>query len=112
MKARPETGDNGAKIGLFVARTPGYSGRDLGIRRGPGSGWTMANRPGQGRRPLPTAMKVLRGNAGKRPLNEQEPQPRVAMPACPPHLSDEAKREWRRMGRRLAALGLVTEIDR
>lgn len=64
-----------------------------------------------GRKPLPTHLKVLRGNPGKRPLNDREPQPRRVTPRMPDHLSPEAKKEWRRMAKRLAKLGLLTEID-
>ena len=64
-----------------------------------------------GRRPIPTALKLLRGNPGHRPLNDREPAPKAKLPKVPEYLSDVAKQEWRRTGRRLAALGLVTEID-
>lgn len=66
----------------------------------------------RGRKPTPTALKVVRGNPGRRPLNQDEPKPRVRVPAPPRHLSDEAKREWRRVGRQLADAGLVTALDR
>lgn len=33
------------------------------------------------------------------------------LPSCPAHLDDEARREWRRTGRKLLECGLVTEID-
>ena len=73
----------------------------------------MAGYPGrQGRKPVPTAIKLLRGNPGKRPLNSREAAPPVAVPACPGHLATEAKREWRRTGRQLAQHGLLTVIDR
>ena len=67
-----------------------------------------------GRPPKPTALKLLTGNAGKRPLPENEPAPVVPsrLPPPPKHLSDEAKSEWRRMGRELLRLGLLTTIDR
>jgi P27 family predicted phage terminase small subunit len=65
----------------------------------------------QGRKPIPTSFKLLAGNPGKRPLNENEPKPRTVLPRCPPHLSDEAKREWRRVSRMLYRLGLLTELD-
>ncbi len=38
------------------------------------------------------------------------PQPRL--PVCPPHLQGEARKEWSRVGRKLLAFGLVTEVDR
>lgn len=66
----------------------------------------------RGRRPLPTAMKVLRGNPGKRPLNAAEPVVPAKVPLCPAHLDAEAKREWRRVVRELKRAGLLTSIDR
>lgn len=72
----------------------------------------MAGYPGQqGRKPTPTALKQLRGNPGKRPLNENEPKPRAVLPRCPAHLSAEARAEWRRMAGKLYQLGLLTELD-
>lgn len=64
--------------------------------------------------PTPTALRLLRGNPGKRPLNDREPKPKRGLPAMPAHVKadDEARREWQRMGKRLLALGLLTEIDR
>ena len=65
----------------------------------------------RGRKPKPTALKVLEGNPGKRPLPTDEPRPDGGLPRCPPHLKGEARREWRRMGRRLAECGILTSID-
>lgn len=65
-----------------------------------------------GRKPKPTNIRILQGNPGKHPLNDREPQPEPKIPRAPEHLSDEAKREWRRMGKTLYDLGLLTEIDR
>ena len=64
-----------------------------------------------GPKPTPTAIKKLRGNPGKRPLNDAEPRPRMVKPRCPSHLSDEAKKEWKRISSKLFDLGLLTEID-
>lgn len=64
-----------------------------------------------GRKPIPTNLHILRGNPGKRPLNENEPKPANEKPRCPSHLSEEAKKEWRRMSDKLHKLGLLTEID-
>ena len=55
---------------------------------------TVAQR---GRKPKPTAVKVLEGNPGKRSLNTGEPKPEKKAPRCPAWLEDEAKKEWRRM---------------
>ena len=65
-----------------------------------------------GRRPEPTALKVLRGNPGKRPLNPREPRPKVAVPPCPAHLTGEARLEWRRASRLLAQMGLLSRMDK
>ena len=65
-----------------------------------------------GQRPTPTNLKVLRGNPGKRPLNENEPKPPPSMPRAPSHLSKDAKTEWKRMSKTLYELGLLTDIDR
>ncbi len=73
----------------------------------------MAGRPGRsGRKPQPTHLKLLEGNPGKRPLNKREPKPPAVTPTCPRHLSDEAKKEWRRVTPLLDTLGLLTKIDR
>lgn len=65
-----------------------------------------------GRRPIPTALKVLRGNPGKRPLNAAEPRPRASAPACPRELNAVARKEWRRIVREFSALGVLTQLDR
>ena len=65
----------------------------------------------KGRKPKPTAIKVLEGNPGKRKLNTGEPTPKKKAPRCPVWLEEEAKREWRRMCRQLEDLGILTEID-
>lgn len=65
-----------------------------------------------GRRPKPTEMKKLDGNPGKRPLNKDEPQPRVKQPTCPAHLVGQARTEWYRMVKLLIELKLLTEVDR
>lgn len=64
-----------------------------------------------GRKPKPTALKVLEGNPGKRPLNTKEPKPKSNAPKCPTWLEAEAKKEWRRMSKQLELMGLLTEVD-
>ena len=66
----------------------------------------------RGRKPLPTAIKKLRGNPGRRPLNDAEPRFAHAVPRCPRHLSGDAKAEWRRVTVQLRTQGLITLIDR
>jgi P27 family predicted phage terminase small subunit len=66
----------------------------------------------RGRKPLPTHLKLIQGNPGKRALNKDEPQPDLSIPTPPPHLNDEAKVEWGRVIDNLYRLALVSEIDR
>jgi P27 family predicted phage terminase small subunit len=66
----------------------------------------------RGRKPVPTALKVLRGNPGRRPLNTREPAPPRAVDLTPPpELTGAAELEWRRLAPKLQRLGLLTEID-
>ncbi|MGN8806331.1 MULTISPECIES: phage terminase small subunit P27 family [unclassified Blautia] len=65
-----------------------------------------------GRKPKPTAVKMLEGNPGKRKLNTKEPTPGKGMPDCPKWLLPEAKEEWNRLCEKLNQMGVLTEIDR
>ena len=47
----------------------------------------------RGRKPKPTALKMLEGNPGGRPLNTKEPRPEKKAPRCPSWLEDEAKKD-------------------
>jgi len=61
---------------------------------------------------LPTNVKILRGTFQKCRENPNEPKPKLAIPSCPPHLDEEARKEWRRIAKELFTLGLLTKIDR
>lgn len=65
----------------------------------------------RGPAPKPTVLKVLEGNPGKRPLNQNEPKPKPIAPKCPSWLDKEAKREWKRVAPELERLGLLTVVD-
>ena len=60
---------------------------------------------------IPTKLKILYGNPGKRPLNESEPKPKPIVPKCPVWLGPIAKKEWRRVVPELERLGLLTCVD-
>ncbi len=64
-------------------------------------------------RPVPTKLKILRGNPGKRPINLNEPTlpVLVKVPAAPEFLGDTARREWRKRAREFVALGMLTSGD-
>ena len=67
-----------------------------------------------GPKPKPSKLKLVRGNPGKRPLNEAEPkpEPNANVPAAPRHLSKDALKEWQRVCSDLVALGILTNLDR
>lgn len=65
----------------------------------------------RGRKPKPTALKMLEGNPGKRPLNENEPVPPKGSIKCPSWLLPEAKKEWKRLAPSLEAMGVLTMAD-
>jgi P27 family predicted phage terminase small subunit len=62
--------------------------------------------------PKPTALKILEGNPGKRPLNKREPRPADSQVHCPASLSPDAQREWRRLAPVLRRMKVLTEADR
>ncbi len=64
-----------------------------------------------GRKPKPSALRLVEGNRGNRPINKKEPKPKKAKLKPPTWLSKEAKAEWNRMAPALYKLGLFTEID-
>ena len=66
-----------------------------------------------GRRPIPTHLKLLRGNPGKHKLRNDEPQPErtVDVPDPPPHLTGYAADEWWTTATELYRLGLLTKVD-
>ena len=64
-----------------------------------------------GRRPRPTALKILEGNPGHRPLGRGEPKPPIGVPPCPKHLRGLARVAWRRIGEQLARMNVATSVD-
>jgi len=68
----------------------------------------------RGRKPQPNALKLLRGNPGRRPLNDREPQHAVVEGTCPiTELQDVlAQQEWQRVIASLTTSGHVTLVDR
>jgi len=67
----------------------------------------------RGAKPVPTKLRVLRGNPGKRSLPAREPQATqpAKVPAVPSHLSRIAAAEWRRIVGELHAIGVLTGLD-
>ena len=65
----------------------------------------------RGPAPKPTALKIIEGNPGRRPLNRAEPKPSPIAPDCPAWLDKVGKAEWRRIAPELERLGLLTGVD-
>ena len=65
----------------------------------------------RGPSPQPTALRVLRGNPGKRRLKTREPGIARAAPTCPRWISPEAKAAWRRVVPWLKRAGVLTMVD-
>ena len=65
-----------------------------------------------GRRPRPTALKVLRGNPGQRKLNTQEPKPPAGEVVKLPGLSAGAAAIWDELAPVCLVMGTLTPADR
>lgn len=65
-----------------------------------------------GRKPTPSALKLVKGNPGKRAMNKAEAQVALAQPTPPAFLCDDAKVEWGRVVDKLYSAGLMTDLDR
>lgn len=64
----------------------------------------------RGRKPTPTALKVMRGNPGKRALSENEPKP-AAGATAPDWLTPLAAQHWPTVARQLEDSGVLTVMD-
>ena len=62
--------------------------------------------------PLPTALKLERGNPGHRPLNEDEPEFAPLEEPRPAELTGRGAAEWDRLAPELRAKGLLTVSGR
>jgi P27 family predicted phage terminase small subunit len=65
----------------------------------------------RGRKPLPTHLKILEGNPGKRALNKNEPKPAATKPRCPQWLPATARKAWRETVKELETMGLLARAD-
>jgi P27 family predicted phage terminase small subunit len=66
-----------------------------------------------GQRPMPTQLKLLRGNPGKQrlPANEPQPEQAIDVPAPPAFITGYAADEWWVVAVELHRLGLLTKVD-
>lgn len=65
-----------------------------------------------GRKAKPTALKLVQGNPGNRPINQNEPTPRrVFKPKPPAVFNRKEKAKWREVSAKLAEIRVLTELD-
>ncbi len=66
----------------------------------------------RGRKSQPTSKLKASGQYREDRHNRKgEPQVPSEIPRCPQHLSKEARKEWRRICKRLSAAGIITQLD-
>ena len=65
----------------------------------------------RGPAPAPTALKLLRGERHLTRINEDEPQPREALPEPPQDLDAEVAEVWRETVRELAVMRIAFACD-
>jgi P27 family predicted phage terminase small subunit len=67
----------------------------------------------RGQRPIPTHLKLLRGNPGKQKINTDEPQPELTddVPNPPAFVSGFAADEWWIVATELHRMRLLSKID-
>lgn len=72
----------------------------------------MSGKKGRsGRRPIPTALKALRGTLKACRVNEDEPQPDRGIPDPPADFDRTQRRRWRERAAELDAIGVLTVAD-
>lgn len=65
-----------------------------------------------GRKNKPSALKLVQGNPGNRPINEDEPEPLLVYEPEPPETFNEMERaKWIDTARKLAECRVLTELD-
>ncbi len=63
-----------------------------------------------GRKPLPTAIRMITGNRSREPLNDAEPQPEGEV-VKPAHVKGRAAKVWNQYSPQLIAQGVLTAWD-
>jgi hypothetical protein len=65
-----------------------------------------------GPRPVPTQLKLLRGNPGQRRIREElRPEQSLDVPDPPAHSTGYAADEWYTVATELHRLGVLTKVD-
>jgi len=64
-----------------------------------------------GKKPKPSALKLIQGTYRSDRANPSEPRPRPGIPPCPKFLQGDAREQYRKMAKKLVRIGLLTELD-
>ena len=65
----------------------------------------------RGRKPKPTMLRLVEGNAGRRKVNRKEPKPAMREPSCPKWIGPKAREVWDRTLPMLRYMRVLTEAD-
>jgi P27 family predicted phage terminase small subunit len=65
----------------------------------------------RGNPPIPTTLKLLRGETREERLNRDAPRPSGGPPVMPAGMSKEAQKVWRRQLKALGGTGILTTAD-
>ena len=66
---------------------------------------------GGGPKPIPTKLKLLKGEKNKDRINTKEPKAIPIIGKPPAFLNKQAKKEWKKVAPKLERLGIATELD-
>ena len=64
-----------------------------------------------GRKPKPTALKLIQGTYRPDRANPNEPKPKAAIPPCPKFLQGDARKQYRKTAKKLLKIELMPEFD-
>lgn len=62
-------------------------------------------------KPVPTALRLIKGNPSKRAINKAEPKKVKANLKVPAHLDPIAKTQWKKLAQTLDDLGVLSQTD-
>ena len=65
----------------------------------------------QGRKPVPTALKLIKGTDQPCRMNKNEPKPKADRITMPAGLSPEAKKHWKQVIKHLKDAKIMTNLD-
>jgi phage terminase small subunit len=66
----------------------------------------------RGQPPKPTALKALQETLRKDRVNLHEPTPDLSSLRPPPHLDEDAKKQWKAVAKERVKMGVLTTADR